>query len=273
MATTTITLPNGSAVYHRSPGSIPATTLRRDLLENQNVANLATAMNVLDLATAIADPGASGAIPVTSSGYVPIVTAAAESRTLAVPTFAGQLLLLEMKTDGGDCTITVAQAIDEYGTTSIVLNDAGDAVLLVGVYSGANLRWRVVANRGVDTVPERGPLESLIADPGNAGAIPVTRERPRRDRDGRRGDADPRGPELQRADAADLDEDRRRRRVLTCATTVNQTGNNTVTFNDAGDAVAAGGEAERREPALERCQQRRGGADDGLGSRETARHG
>jgi hypothetical protein len=175
MATTTITLPNGAAVYHRSPGSIPATTLRRDLLTDQNVANLATAMNLLDLATAIADPGASGAIPVTSSGYVPIVTATAESRTLAVPTFSGQLLLLEMKTDGGDCTITVAQAIDEYGTTNVVLNDAGDAVLLVGVYSGSNLRWRTVANRGVDTVPERGPLESLIADPGNAGAIPVTR--------------------------------------------------------------------------------------------------
>jgi hypothetical protein len=237
MATTTITLPNGAAVYHRSPGSIPATTLRRDLLTDQNVANLATAMNLLDLATAIADPGASGAIPVTSSGYVPIVTATAESRTLAVPTFAGQLLLLEMKTDGGDCTITVAQAIDEYGTTNIVLNDAGDAVLLVGVYSGANLRWRTVANRGVDTVPERGPLESLIADPGNAGAIPVTRsghvEIVTAGAETRTLAAPSFNGQLllisMKTDGGDA--------VLTCATTLNQTANNTLTFNDAGDAV------------------------------------
>ena len=50
----------------------------------------------------IADPGASGAIPVTATGRVAIVTAGAETRTLAAPTIVGQRLLLYMKTDGGD---------------------------------------------------------------------------------------------------------------------------------------------------------------------------
>lgn len=189
------------------------------------------------LSTVVADPGASGAIPVTASGYCPIVTAAAESRTLAIPTFAGQTLLLNFKTDGGDCTITVAQAIDEYGTTSIVLNDAGDEVLLVGVYLGSALRWRVASNRGVDTVPSRGPLETLIADPGASGAIPVTKsghvELVSAAAETRTLAAPSfNGQQLLislKTDGGDV--------VLTVATTVNQSANNTVTFNDAGDAV------------------------------------
>lgn len=237
MATSTITLPNGTAVYHRSPGTIPADTLDRTRLADQNVAKLAACVAAQSLPMAIADPGASGAIPVNVSGYVPLVTAAAETRTLAVPTFAGQLLLLELKTDGGDCTITVAQAIDEYGTTSIVLNDAGDAVLLAGVYSGANLRWRVIANRGVDSVPVRGPLESLVADPGASGAIAVTRsghvELVTAAAETRTLAAPSFNGQMLlislKTDQGDC--------VITCATTVNQTGNNTITLDDAGDAL------------------------------------
>ena len=48
----------------------------------------------------IPDPGDAGAIPVAQSGYVPIVTAGSETRTLAIPTFVGQELLLFIKTDG-----------------------------------------------------------------------------------------------------------------------------------------------------------------------------
>lgn len=97
----------------------------------------------------INDPGNAGAIDVQQSGYVLIVTAGAETRTLAAPQFIGQRLLLNMKTDLGDCVITVASAINAAGNTTITLNDVRDAIELVGRMgaSGA-LFWAVVFNDG-----------------------------------------------------------------------------------------------------------------------------
>jgi predicted RecA/RadA family phage recombinase len=100
------------------------------------------------LTLVIADPGASGAIPVTNGGNVPIVTATAETRTLAVPSYEGQQLLLYMKTDGGDAVITVAAAINQTGNNTITMNDAGDTILLVGIKVGSSLRWRTFFNDG-----------------------------------------------------------------------------------------------------------------------------
>jgi len=98
--------------------------------------------------TGIADPGNAGAIPVTASGHVDIVTAAAETRTIAAPSFVGQELLLSMKTDGGDCVITVATTINQAGNNTITLNDAGDCVVLLAKQNGANKRWSVAFNDG-----------------------------------------------------------------------------------------------------------------------------
>jgi predicted RecA/RadA family phage recombinase len=100
------------------------------------------------LSTVITDPGASGAIPVTGSGHVDLVTATAETRTIAAPTFKGQQLLVSLKTDGGDCTITVATTVNQTGNNTIVLGDAGDCISLVAKTSGANIRWSVVHNDG-----------------------------------------------------------------------------------------------------------------------------
>lgn len=97
---------------------------------------------------AIADPGNAGAIPVTASGYVEIVSAGAETRTIAAPTFAGQRLALYFKTDGGDVTITIATTINQTGNNTAVTADAGDMLILEAVSQGANFRWRVVANDG-----------------------------------------------------------------------------------------------------------------------------
>jgi hypothetical protein len=98
---------------------------------------------------AIADPGDAGAIPVTSSGYCPLVTGGAETRTLAAPSFIGQELELYLKTDGGDCVVTCATGLNQTGNNTATFGDAGDLLLLRAVESGANIRWRVVAN---DTV-------------------------------------------------------------------------------------------------------------------------
>ena len=96
----------------------------------------------------IADPGSAGSIPVTASGHCDIVTAAAETRTLAAPSFVGQQLLLSMKTDGGNCVITCATTVNQTGNNTITMDDAGDAVLLLAKANGANKRWSVVSNDG-----------------------------------------------------------------------------------------------------------------------------
>ena len=97
---------------------------------------------------ALTDPGNAGAIPVTRSGCVPIVTTGAQTRTLAIPTFINQVLTIYFQTDGGDCVITSAQSINVAGNTTITLSAANQSTILVAVYNGTALRWRVRQNDG-----------------------------------------------------------------------------------------------------------------------------
>ncbi len=100
------------------------------------------------LNNAIADPGDAEAIPVTASGYVALVTAGAETRTLAAPAFIGQELLVYMKTDGGDCVVTCTTTVNETGNNTITFANEGEACRLVAVEDGANRRWRLAAVDG-----------------------------------------------------------------------------------------------------------------------------
>jgi hypothetical protein len=97
---------------------------------------------------AITDPGASGAIPVTTDGVCPMTSAAAETRTLAIPTFVGQRLTLCLDTDGGDVVVTSAQPFNQTGNNTITLNDAGDTISLVAITVAGARRWRVANNDG-----------------------------------------------------------------------------------------------------------------------------
>lgn len=97
----------------------------------------------------IADPGDAGAIPVTKSGVVALVTGGAETRTAAIPSFIGQDLTLVLDTDGGDCVVTFSQAINAAGNTVATFDDAGDVLFLKAVTIAGALRWRVVENIGV----------------------------------------------------------------------------------------------------------------------------
>lgn len=96
----------------------------------------------------IADPGDAGALPVAGSGVVGLVSADAETRTLADPSFAGQELTLAFKTDGGDVVVTAATAVNQTGNNTVTFADAGDAVVLQAVPLGDGLVWRVVVNDG-----------------------------------------------------------------------------------------------------------------------------
>lgn len=101
------------------------------------------------LTAAITDPGNAGAIPVTGSGICPLVSGGVETRTLAAPTNAGQIIALAMKTDAGDITVTCATGLNQAGNTTATFGDAGDTLVLVAVEVGSNKRWRVLSNDGV----------------------------------------------------------------------------------------------------------------------------
>jgi len=91
---------------------------------------------------ALADVANGAALPVTVSGYIPIVTAGAETRTLAAPTYIGQELLIYGKTLVGACVITCATTVNEAGNTIITLTNTGESVRLIAVEEGATIRWR-----------------------------------------------------------------------------------------------------------------------------------
>lgn len=95
------------------------------------------------------DPGDAGTITVEMWGQIcPVVTAAAETRTLAQPNRAGLQAAIVLDTDGGDLTLTVTGGYNEDGTTTITLDDAGDFVVVYSVKVGSSYYWRIAANEG-----------------------------------------------------------------------------------------------------------------------------
>lgn len=103
------------------------------------------------IATTIADPGDGAAIPVTSSGILNLtVGAGAETNTLAIPSFVGQMLIINENVAGaGTRAITCAQAINVGGNTIMTFNAVRDIICLVGVLAANALRWQIAWNTNV----------------------------------------------------------------------------------------------------------------------------
>lgn len=103
----------------------------------------------------IADPGDAGAIPVTASGVCLLTTGASgETRTLAIPTFVGQRIVLAHDVDGGGAAVvTVASAFNEAGNTTITLDDPGETIDLIAIQVSGTRAWRAVGADG----PTLGP--------------------------------------------------------------------------------------------------------------------
>ena len=100
----------------------------------------------------LADPGTAQAIPVTRSASIPLTigSAGAETNTLAIPTFKGQMLTIWADAVGtGTRAITAAQAINQAGNTVMTFAQVRDAIQLCAISVGGALRWQVVANDGV----------------------------------------------------------------------------------------------------------------------------
>ena len=113
----------------------------------------------------IADPGDAGTIVVDRWGaFVRIVTTGVQTRIVAQPTSAGQLLGVGLKTDGGTCTVTVTGGYDQAGTTEFALADVGDFVVLYSVSSGSSYYWRVLNSEGVALELIDLDLDTLTVD-------------------------------------------------------------------------------------------------------------
>lgn len=93
----------------------------------------------------------AAAIPVTGNGIVALTIAdAAETNTLAVPTFSGQEITIFCDTRAGSGTrvVTVASAINATGNNTITFNAQSEFIVLRGIKQGATFAWRVVAADG-----------------------------------------------------------------------------------------------------------------------------
>jgi hypothetical protein len=85
-----------------------------------------------------------------SGGYIALVTAGSETRTLADPTAPNQRLMIYFHTDNGNVTITADSAIDQQSNAAIAFSDVGEFIDLIGVQDAAGtLAWRAVGMDGV----------------------------------------------------------------------------------------------------------------------------
>ena len=96
-----------------------------------------------------ADPGDAGVIGIENYGaIVELVSAAAETRTLATPLRPGILATIRMKTDGGDITMTAAGTLNVAANNTAVFADVGDQLVLLSVSATTGYRWEIVVNTG-----------------------------------------------------------------------------------------------------------------------------
>ena len=93
----------------------------------------------------ITDPGDAGTIKATMYWQIcSVVTATAETRTLAQPDRPGIIVTVCLKTDGGDLTLTVTGGYSQDADTVITMADAGDFVTFIALDIGGSYYWRVL---------------------------------------------------------------------------------------------------------------------------------
>lgn len=100
--------------------------------------------------TTVVAPADAAALAPTVNTQYDITTAAAETNTLAIPSFLGQVVAFTTAVYAvGDRVITVASAINQAGNTIMTFGAVGDTIVLRGVSQGGTLRWIVEMNDGV----------------------------------------------------------------------------------------------------------------------------
>lgn len=142
-----INLASGSVIVGNASGLAKAVAVSGDMtISNAGVANIPVAGGLFssvassEVETLSVNAGAISTTILQSD----IVTAGAETRTIAAPSVKGQLKIIFFKTDGGDCTIAGTNIYNNTATT-LTLNDAGDSAVL---YAPDTTRWVVVGLNG-----------------------------------------------------------------------------------------------------------------------------
>jgi len=97
------------------------------------------------------DPGDGGTIRVSEDLQIlEMVSAGAETRTLAAPTKPGIRVVLRLMTDGGDLTVEAENGFNSAGDTVATFADVGDVLSLISVSTATGYRWELSeGNTGV----------------------------------------------------------------------------------------------------------------------------
>lgn len=96
------------------------------------------------------DPGNGKTIRVTEDLQIcEMVSAAAETRTLAAPTKSGIRFVLRLMTDGGDIVVTTLNGFNHAGESKATFNDASDLLNLISVETATlgTFRWQIMTRR------------------------------------------------------------------------------------------------------------------------------
>jgi hypothetical protein len=116
----------------------------------------------------LADPGDGNTITFRQQFQIcPIVTTGVETRIVAQPDRPGSIQALVLKTDGGNCTLTITGGYNAASATSIVLDDAGDRLVLHSVDIGGSYYWRIMSQEGTDALVAN--LNAIAIDAGASG--------------------------------------------------------------------------------------------------------
>ena len=83
-------------------------------------------------------------------GICELVTAAAETRTLADPIGGGLMAVIRMRVDGGDAVVTAANGLNVAANTVATFADVGDLLQMVSVETATAgvFRWEILVNTG-----------------------------------------------------------------------------------------------------------------------------
>jgi hypothetical protein len=135
---------DGAGIDHVFYGDTASATVTWDQSTDKLVLAGVAKIQLQTIAAASAAP-----IPVTHSGSFPVTTAAAETNTLADPTYLGQTISIFVDTYAvGDRVITAASRINQAGNTIITLGAVGDFIKLEAITIAGALKWQVIANDG-----------------------------------------------------------------------------------------------------------------------------
>ena len=99
----------------------------------------------------LTDPGNAGTIkPTEDLQLCEMVSTTVETRILANPDKAGIRLMLRLKTDGGNVTVTAANGLNPNLETEATFADQDDFLSLLSVTTATGFRWETLeGNVGV----------------------------------------------------------------------------------------------------------------------------